>query len=953
MTKTFYIVPHTHWDREWYQPFQVFRSRLVEIVDDLLEIIENDARFAHFLLDGHTAAALDYLEIRPENKTRLTDAVSQGRISTGPFHILMDEFLVSGETIVRNLRRGIDTAEELGSCSRIAYLPDMFGHISQMPQILARAGISDAVVWRGVPFAIDRTLFKWVAPDGTSVRTAYMATSYSNGAYLPSDPRDLKARLEHLASELDAFSADGKYLIMNGTDHSPPQPELSEAVEKVAELFGESARVKICSLADYFEDLPTEPEQAWQGEFRSGARVNLLMGVVSNRVDIRRLTAETEDLLTRYAEPLAALYAPRLSRRYFDVAWDFLIQNSAHDSICACSIDDVTDQVWSRLLQAHQIAKGSVLSGMEALSKEAEAKTQKNDSSEKDSSDTEKTRSENLDRSSGGTYSYPGVVLFNPSVTPREGPAEIEVPLYGEGDQIFLVDDENNLRPAQILEESAPEVLIEQTLAPEVIRAYLMAVSSREVMGYYINDVIIDDSAQTPSVVILVETVPIGDLDIDQAKQRILDFLDHTEAKQIKITARRSSEARLLVSVPEVPPLGWAAFPVVGKAAVSSSPESEIEVDGDYRMENAYLSFELEESGTYRLTHKESGLTFDGLGRLVDSGEWGDTYNYSPPPEDAVISDPVDCEVSLAYKGPLAAAFRVVRRYSIPSHVDAVSGRRSADSPRSLVISELLELWAGEPYLRVTTEFTNESKDHRLRMHFPLPFAPQGSYGAGAYDVVARGLKAEGGPHEVGLPTFPARGFVDVWGFLDGNDKAPAGLAVLSGPVTEYEVVDSELAVTLLRATGMLSRPDAKLRPAAAGPSIPTEASQCIGPHRWKIAVMPHTGNWDQAGVADAAEKFVFPLIAKETAALRSAQKGARINIESRGCFASAVVPDADRPLLRVWAIRGGGFISCSVPAEEVAITGHPIEGQKAARYEPFERIELGDYEIKSLRLSI
>jgi mannosylglycerate hydrolase len=950
VSKTFYIVPHTHWDREWYQPFQVFRARLVEIVDDLLDILDQNPDFRHFLLDGHTAAPLDYLEIRPENEKRLKAAISSGRIATGPFHILMDEFLVSGETIVRNLGRGMAVAEELGGCSKIAYLPDMFGHISQMPQILRRAGIADAVVWRGVPSSIDKTLFRWEASDGTAVRTAYMATSYSNGAYLPSDPSALRTRLENLAEELDAFAPGDKYLIMNGTDHAPPQPDLPNVVNETAQLFGESARLKICSLAEYFDDLPQETDESWRGEFRSGARVNLLMGVVSNRVDIRRLTAETEDLLTRYAEPLAALYAPRISRHYFDVTWDLLIQNSAHDSICACSIDDVTDQVWSRLSQAHQIAKTTARLGMDALAQQAEIELTGNDV-------RQGTHRGSESRARGDeevTRSYPGVVFFNPSIYPRAELAEIRVPLYGKPENLVLQDAAGSARPAQLLSAADPEILIDQTFPPAMIRAYIMAISSREVMGYFINQIDIDESEELPSVTIVVDTVPVGDLDIDLEKQRLVEFLERTEAQLIKITAKRPVEARILVQAPEIPALGWGAFPLVGGEPSPDSAEDGVRIDGGNRIENSYLSVEVAQDGTYTLEHKDSGLVFDGLGRLVDGGEWGDTYNYSPPPNDFAVSDPIETSVELAYNGYLGAGFRVVRRYSIPSHIEAATERRSQERLVDLVVEDLIELWAGEPFLRVTTEFRNDARDHRLRLHFPLPFKPEGSYGAGAFDVVARGLEAEGGPHEVGLPTFPARGFVDAWGHSASGDSVVAGIAILTGPVTEYEITDGELAVTLLRSTGMLSRPNSKLRPAGAGPSIPTEASQCIGSHRWRLAVMPHQGHWAEARVHEAAERFVYPLMSKETAPLAAATTGCRFEISSSNCIASALVPDHDYPVLRIWAVEGGGSFTLGSPAEEVSITGRPLpHGSSPRRYAPDEPIEVGAYEIKSLRLDL
>ncbi|MGA8371245.1 MAG: hypothetical protein WB765_14035, partial [Acidimicrobiales bacterium] len=130
------VVPHTHWDREWYDPFQTFRLKLVHLVDDLLDLLEGDPSFAEFLLDGQVAIIDDYLAIRPENEERLRSLAAAGRLTVGPWYVLMDEFLVSGETIIRDLQAGIRRGAAFGGVMDVGYLPDMFGHIAQMPQIL-------------------------------------------------------------------------------------------------------------------------------------------------------------------------------------------------------------------------------------------------------------------------------------------------------------------------------------------------------------------------------------------------------------------------------------------------------------------------------------------------------------------------------------------------------------------------------------------------------------------------------------------------------------------------------------------------------------------------------------------------------------------------------------------------------------------------------------------------
>src|SRR6202142_4092311 len=196
------IVPHTHWDREWYEPFQTFRLRLVHLIDGLLGLLERDPSYARFLLDGQMAVIDDYLEIRPENEKRIRALAAAGRLTMGPWYILMDEFLVSGETIIRDLQAGMARGAAFGGVAEIGYLPDMFGHIGQMPQILAMAGFEHAVVWRGVPSVIDKSGFWWEAPDGSSVRAEYLPTGYGNGASIPDDAKALLRRVADHEKEI-------------------------------------------------------------------------------------------------------------------------------------------------------------------------------------------------------------------------------------------------------------------------------------------------------------------------------------------------------------------------------------------------------------------------------------------------------------------------------------------------------------------------------------------------------------------------------------------------------------------------------------------------------------------------------------------------------------------------------------------------------------------------------
>ncbi|MEA2817996.1 MAG: 2-O-(6-phospho-alpha-D-mannosyl)-D-glycerate hydrolase, partial [Rhodospirillaceae bacterium] len=248
-SRTVAIVPHTHWDREWYSPFQDFRMRLVKLLDALLPMLESDLSYARFLLDGQTMVLDDYLEIRPEAEAALTRLAASGRLAVGPWMVLMDEFMVSGETMVRDLQLGMARGAQFGGAMQVGYLPDMFGHVAQMPQLLRLAGLEHAVVWRGVPLAITQTAFWWEAPDGSRVRAEYLYGSYSNGRDLPDDAKRLVGRARDYEAELGSVRI-GDLLLMNGTDHQMPHPWLGRVVAE-ANLMQDEYEFVVTSLPEY------------------------------------------------------------------------------------------------------------------------------------------------------------------------------------------------------------------------------------------------------------------------------------------------------------------------------------------------------------------------------------------------------------------------------------------------------------------------------------------------------------------------------------------------------------------------------------------------------------------------------------------------------------------------------------------------------------------------------
>jgi alpha-mannosidase len=362
------LVPHTHWDREWYQPFDEFLPRLVGMMDALLAAASED--FPHFHLDGQTAMIDDYLSARPEREGDLRRLAAEGRLSLGPWVTQMDEFLASGESHIRNLERGLARARELGPALEVGYLPDQFGHIGQMPQILRMLGVESAVVWRGVPAAIDRDAFWWEAPDGSRVLADYLAFGYFNGARYSQahDGEQLADEIRRTVDRQRELMATDRVLVMVGSDHAGPDRPLVGRVSDAGRSLG-SIDARIDGLASHLDGRTLREElPVWRGELRSSARAHLLPNVYSARPHQKRERGRVESLLERYAEPLAALVpnAPEAAEE-LDGAWLLLLYNGAHDSACGCSHDRVARDVDARFAEARGTGEGVVRNSLRAL----------------------------------------------------------------------------------------------------------------------------------------------------------------------------------------------------------------------------------------------------------------------------------------------------------------------------------------------------------------------------------------------------------------------------------------------------------------------------------------------------------------------------------------------------------------------------------------------------------
>ncbi len=225
---TFHLIPHTHWDREWYLPESVLLPRLVSAVDDLLVRLHSDPD-TKFLLDGQTILVEDYLRVRPESESELSELVRSGRLQVGPWYVLADELIPSGESLIRNLLAGQKDAGRLGGRAEVLYSPDAFGHPAEWPTLASEFGLRFGVIWRGLggETGQERDLYRWRGANGREVLVYHLPPDgYEVGSGLPADVERLPAAWSRVRGVLVSRAATRHVAVFVGADHHAAHPAL-------------------------------------------------------------------------------------------------------------------------------------------------------------------------------------------------------------------------------------------------------------------------------------------------------------------------------------------------------------------------------------------------------------------------------------------------------------------------------------------------------------------------------------------------------------------------------------------------------------------------------------------------------------------------------------------------------------------------------------------------------
>jgi len=890
MPLTLHVVPHTHWDREWYLPYEAFRIRLVHLMDRLLDILSSNGAFRHFMLDGQTILLEDYLQIRPERKAEIIRLVRTKRVAIGPWYVLPDEFLVAPESLVRNLMLGDQICAQFGGKMPVGYVPDPFGHVGQLPQILRGFGIESAAFRRGLDE--EPAELWWESPDGSRVLACYLRDGYDNAARLPThNPDAFVATIQRLRDSLAPHVVSGHLLLLAGTDHQEPQPEIPDLVAHANRgKLGED-RLICSSLANYAQAVHEATKgvhllKTVKGNLRSPRRHHLLPGVLSTRMWIKQRNDAIETLLSHWAEPFAAwaelvdtvtaaaaagpdthltghepLRRVGRSGRLIWHAWRLLLENHPHDSICGCSIDQVHREMAVRFDRAEQIAEESVAQSLAAVADHVD------------------TRHEIVTEADSGA-SQP-VIVFNPTAGPRTDVVTAHLRLPGPPQTIQVVGPNGQIVPHQIAKNSADSAhtLFEMEATPDEVANYIDLVEGGRLLNHVIHFIKLRHTGAGVEIqLVLSESGEPNHAHLSTTRIKIEELIRSGSVSRFIVRGVVAETHDLIFVAPDLPGHGLKTFTVESVGGINS-PEFQLDSGAKGIETDLFLVQADPTDGTLTLTDKTSRIVYSGLNRFVDGGDRGDAYNYCEPEEDRLIATPVaPPSIRLVEDGPARKTMQIGLIYRVPQALrpDRRGRMTEADGETKTVampIVSRVSIYPGVRRVDIETTLGNQAQDHRLRVHFPVPTLVDHAYTGAHYHIACWPIPQmledvdTQGWVEQPVSTVPQRGWAAV-------SDAKTGLLVANRGLPEVEFLPDQsqtiIALTLLRCIGWLSRDDMHCREGHAGPALPTPEAQCPGRHTFRYSLIPcadvaRSANAGSVQAHAQAEAFRVPLRAVVT----------------------------------------------------------------------------------------
>ncbi|MBM7541010.1 mannosylglycerate hydrolase [Amphibacillus cookii] len=363
MTKTkVHVIPHSHWDREWYFTSSRSTVYLIKHMKEVLSTLEEKEGFPFYLMDAQTSLIEDYLKYCPEDEDRIKTLVSQKRLLTGPWYTQTDQLVISQESVVRNLLYGTRFSDQLGHTFKMGYVPDAFGQGANMPQIYKSFGIERFLFWRGVADnRLKQTEFVWKGSDGTQVLAVQMPFGYYYGGNIPEDINDTKAYLTTMIGALEEKASTKHVYFPNGFDQAPVRKNLPELVETFNQMDEDRSYV-MNSPEVFFDEVEADASElpVITGELTEGKHSRIHKSIFSTRADLKQKNNQIENYLTNCVEPILTI-SHSLGNAYphkqLEEIWKLMFENAAHDSIGGCNSDETNQDVTFRYKLANDKAK--------------------------------------------------------------------------------------------------------------------------------------------------------------------------------------------------------------------------------------------------------------------------------------------------------------------------------------------------------------------------------------------------------------------------------------------------------------------------------------------------------------------------------------------------------------------------------------------------------------------
>ena len=776
-----HVVPHSHWDREWY--FTTSRSKIYLMKDfkDVLDTLEEQEEFKFFMIDAQASLLDDYLKWRPQDEDRIRDLVKRKKLVIGPWYTQTDQLVISGESIVRNLYYGIERCKDFGEHMKVGYVPDSFGQSAQMPQIYRGFGINSSLFWRGVSDdMVDTTEFNWKGSDGSEVLAVQIPFGYYYGGNIPEDEADLKQYLVDQINPLKAKASTNNVYFPNGFDQAPIRKNLPEIL-KMANEIDENNTYEISTIENYISSVRSEREdfKTLEGEFVNGKHMRIHKSIFSSRADLKIMNNKLENYIVNVLEPLLTL-SHSLGNEYPHLVmkdiWKLMFENAAHDSIGSCNSDTTNEDVYTRYKQARDLSINLLDLHMRLISTQI------------------KNNNEEIT-----------ITLFNSLPKNRTEIVEFEAYIPGED---FVIKNNKGEKLDYVVKQK------------------------EDITDY-----------------VLTQTIRLN------------------PSKKIYIP-EQVFRAKIALKAKDVPALGYTQLVF----ELKKENDCELESSNSKEIENKYYKITANNNGSVDILDKLSNKVYKNQAVIQDNGDDGDSYNYSPPRGDIYVSSLDSQSTVETLKSKVQEEMILDFSMKIPASLEErAEGKVSVDMPVKVKIT----LNNDEEVIKFNVNIkNNEALSHRVRVLFNTDIASKFSIADQQFGIIERPTvltedlalweRDNRNWQEKPITIEAMQSFVTL---EDGNK----GVAVITNCVREYQIVGDKfdtIALTLFRSFGYMGRENLLYRPGRASGEkiIATPDAQLLGDLDFEFGLYIYNDKFDNANVANTAQRFLSPIQAYEYA---------------------------------------------------------------------------------------